>query len=192
MEYPGIKAEEPHPYVLLAKRAVQLTASRLDPFFYIDACEYSTKPEMTIKRGCFVSIKKVPQGELRGCIGTIHPMRDSLWEEIVSNARAAASEDPRFPPLGTKELARCHVSVDILEEPTLIEDLSDLDPSIYGVIVEGGGRKGVLLPDLEGVETADRQISMAMRKAGIGVGERVVLYRFKVNRFTEVPAERGG
>ncbi|MFA5621502.1 MAG: AmmeMemoRadiSam system protein A [Thermovirgaceae bacterium] len=190
MGYPEVKAAEPHPYVLLAKRAVQLTASRLDPFFYIEAREYSAKPEMTIKRGCFVSIKKAPLGELRGCIGTIRPVRDNLWEEIVSNARAAASEDPRFFPLEAEEMTQCRVSVDILDEPALIEDLSNLDPSIYGVIVERGGRKGILLPDLEGVDTVEQQISIAMRKAGIGMGEKVVLSRFKVSRFSEDPAER--
>ncbi|HOG13993.1 MAG TPA: AmmeMemoRadiSam system protein A [Synergistales bacterium] len=180
----------PHPYVLLAKRAVCLTASRLDPFLYIDRGQYCAMPEMTVRRGCFVSIKKGPHGELRGCIGTIRPVRENLWEEIVANARAAASEDPRFPPLEPGETAECLVSVDILDEPAPIEDLSELDPFLYGVIVERGGRKGVLLPDLEGVDTVEQQISIAMRKAGIGPEGEVVIYRFKVSRFSEVDLER--
>lgn len=141
MGAPRGERPSPHPYVLLAKRAVCLTASRLDPFLYIDRGKYCAMPEMTVRRGCFVSIKKGPLGELRGCIGTVRPVRENLWEEIVANARAAASEDPRFPPLEPGETAACLVSVDILDEPAPIEDLSDLDPSLYGVIVERGGEK---------------------------------------------------
>jgi len=189
-----LKSERPspHPYVALAKRAVRLTASRVDPFLYIDRSEYCTIPEMTVRRGCFVSIKKAPLGELRGCIGTIRPLRKYLWQEIVANARAAASEDPRFPPLESAEAAECLVSVDVLDEPAPIGDLSDLDPFLYGVIVEGRGRKGVLLPDLEGVDTVEQQISIAMRKAGIGPGEEVVIFRFKVSRFSEFDPGRDG
>lgn len=109
-----LKSERPspHPYVALAKRAVRLTASRVDPFLYIDRSEYCTIPEMTVRRGCFVSIKKAPLGELRGCIGTIRPLRKYLWQEIVANARAAASEDPRFPP--SSPLKRRNVSFQLM------------------------------------------------------------------------------
>ncbi len=134
---------------------------------------------------CFVSIK-TKDGELRGCIGTIEATKDTLAEEIVANAIAAARSDPRFEPVTYDELQNLQFSVDVLlpSEPTKLEDL---DPQIYGVIVEDetGKRRGLLLPDIRGIKSAEEQVRIATRKAGIGRDEPVKLSRFKVLRFRE-------
>jgi AmmeMemoRadiSam system protein A len=142
-------------------------------------------PVLRRPAACFVSIK-TDDGELRGCIGTIEPQRDSLAEELIENAVSAATRDPRFPPVSAEELPRLRYSVDVLSEPEPAE-FKDLDPKTYGVIVEdeSGVRRGLLLPDLEGVETAAQQVQIAARKAGIGPDEPVRLYRFRVDRFPE-------
>jgi AmmeMemoRadiSam system protein A/AmmeMemoRadiSam system protein B len=134
---------------------------------------------------CFVSIK-TDDGELRGCIGTVAPVRPSLAEELIENAVSAATRDPRFPPVSAQELPRLRYSVDVLSEPEPAE-FEDLDPKNYGVIVEdeAGTRRGLLLPDIEGVETAEQQLQIASRKAGISPRESVRLYRFRVRRFPE-------
>jgi AmmeMemoRadiSam system protein A/AmmeMemoRadiSam system protein B len=134
---------------------------------------------------CFVCIKTLT-GELRGCIGTIEPAKQTLAEEVVLNAVNAASRDPRFKPVTSDELASLRYSVDILGEPEPAT-LEDLDPATYGVIVEGesSGLRGLLLPDIEGVDTAARQVEIAVRKAGIRPGEPIKLFRFVVQRFRE-------
>jgi AmmeMemoRadiSam system protein A/AmmeMemoRadiSam system protein B len=134
---------------------------------------------------CFVSIK-TDDGELRGCIGTVEPLRTSLAEELIANAVSAATRDPRFPPVSAQELPHLRYSVDVLSEPEPTQ-FEDLDPSIYGVIVEdeAGTRRGLLLPDIEGVETAAQQVQIAARKAGISPREPLRLYRFRVRRFAE-------
>jgi MEMO1 family protein len=134
---------------------------------------------------CFVSIKTA-DGELRGCIGTVEPSRASLADELIANAVSAATRDPRFPPVAESELATLRYSVDILHAPEPAE-FADLDPKVYGVIVEdeGARRRGLLLPDIAGVETAADQVQIAARKAGIGPRESVRLYRFRVERFRE-------
>ncbi|HIC95931.1 TPA: AmmeMemoRadiSam system protein A [Candidatus Bipolaricaulota bacterium] len=133
------------------------------------------------RAGVFVSIKK--GGMLRGCIGTFLPMEENLAEEIITNAISSATRDYRFPPISPQELAELEYSVDILTppEPAKVEEL---DPKRYGVLVEseGGGRRGLLLPDLEGVETVEEQLAIARRKAGIGPDEPIRIYRFEVER----------
>jgi len=137
--------------------------------------------ELRRKRaGVFVCLKK--DGELRGCIGTIEPVSPSIAEEIRGNAINSATRDPRFLPVSTDELDRLTYSVDVLGEPEEIPDMSYLDPKDYGVIVRSGPRSGLLLPDLEGVDTAADQVRIAMMKAGIKSGEPVTLQRFKVTR----------
>ncbi|MBO7403930.1 MAG: AmmeMemoRadiSam system protein A [Clostridia bacterium] len=132
------------------------------------------------RAGAFVSIHK--QGQLRGCIGTISPTKDSLAEEIIANAVSASSRDPRFDPIRPDELPCLEISVDVLGEPESIDTAAELDVKRYGVIVTKGMRRGLLLPDLEGVDTVEEQISIARRKAGIGAGEKVSLERFEVIR----------
>lgn len=133
------------------------------------------------RAGAFVSLKK--QGDLRGCIGTFEPTRSNLAEEIVSNAISSCSRDPRFEPVREGELDQLEVSVDVLGEPEPVADESKLDPREYGVIVRSGRRLGLLLPDLEGVNTVEEQLDIARRKAGIGPREPVELFRFKVRRY---------
>jgi AmmeMemoRadiSam system protein A len=131
--------------------------------------------------GVFVSLKKF--GELRGCIGTIEPTRANLIEEVKHNAIAAATRDPRFEPVKTAELADLVYSVDVLKAAETISGLAELDPKRYGVIVRQGLRQGLLLPNLEGVETAAEQVAIAKRKAGISPDEAVELERFEVVRY---------
>jgi AmmeMemoRadiSam system protein A len=137
------------------------------------------------RQACFVSIK-MQDGNLRGCIGTVEPEHDTLASEIISNAIKSATRDPRFFPVTEAELSSLRYSVDVLEppEPAWFEDL---DPSTYGVVVEDerGRRRGLLLPAIEGVETASQQVQIAARKAGIAAGEPLTLYRFRTRRFRE-------
>ena len=142
-------------------------------------------PELRRRAACFVTLKK--RGELRGCIGTILPRHETLREEIAANAAAAALEDPRFPPVRPRELKEISISVDVLSAPEEIDTLSSLDPKRWGVIVEKEGQRGVLLPDLEGVDSAEDQVSIAARKAGISSLEGISLLRFTVARRKEVP-----
>lgn len=140
-------------------------------------------PDELFKRraGCFVTLHKL-DGSLRGCIGTFLPTRENLALEIRDNAIASATKDPRFPPVSPEELDDIEVSVDILSEPEEVEDVSQLDPKKYGVIVEKGWRRGLLLPDIEGVETVERQLEIAKMKAGI-YEDDFKIYRFTVERY---------
>ena len=132
------------------------------------------------RAGAFVSLHK--DGNLRGCIGTIAATRDTLAEEILQNAISACSRDPRFEPVTIEELDDIEYSVDVLGEAERVFDVKELDVKRYGVIVENGGRRGLLLPDLEGVDTVEEQIAIAKRKAGIRPEEKVALWRFEVIR----------
>jgi AmmeMemoRadiSam system protein A len=135
---------------------------------------------LTERAGVFVSIKK--DGELRGCIGTIAPVRDNIAGEILSNSVSAAARDPRFEPVGEDELDSLTYSVDVLAAPEPISGPEELDVKRYGVIVSLGGRRGLLLPDLDGVDTPEQQIDIARRKGGIGENEAYALERFEVIR----------
>lgn len=134
---------------------------------------------------CFVCIKSFGR-ELRGCVGTIEPEKNTLAEEVIANAIKAASRDPRFPPLAQDELPFVRYSVDILESPEPAR-FEDLDPAVFGVVVvdHSGSRRGLLLPDIESIETPERQVSVAARKAGIKPGAPLRLYRFRTRRFSE-------
>ncbi|MGI6212270.1 MAG: AmmeMemoRadiSam system protein A [Anaerovoracaceae bacterium] len=138
-------------------------------------------PEMTEQAaGAFVSIHKA--GNLRGCIGTIEPQQPNVAEEIVSNAVSAAVRDPRFDPITPAELSQLEITVDILGKPEPVSSEAELDVKKYGVIVSRGNRRGLLLPDLDGVTDVSEQIAIARRKAGIGPKEDVTLERFEVIR----------
>ena len=138
-------------------------------------------PEMEKRAGVFVSIHKGE--ELRGCIGTIEPARSNVAEEIIANAVAAATQDPRFDPVTPGELKDLEINVDVLTEPQPVADPATLDPKKYGVIVECGYRRGLLLPDLPGVDSVQEQINICCAKGGIRPGEPVKLYKFEVNRY---------
>ena len=133
-----------------------------------------------VRAGVFVSIKK--DGQLRGCIGTISPVKENVGMEIMSNAVSAATHDPRFEPVHEEELSDLVYSVDVLCEPELVTNEKELDPKRYGVIVQTGSRRGLLLPDLEGIDTVAKQLETARRKAGINANENVKMARFEVVR----------
>jgi AmmeMemoRadiSam system protein A len=141
-------------------------------------------PEMEKRAGTFVSIHK--HGMLRGCIGTIEPTQANVAQEVIQNAISAAIHDPRFPAIVPEELADLDIKVDVLGEPEPVESQEELDPKRYGVIVKSARdqRRGLLLPDLEGVDTVEYQVDIARRKAGIMPGEPIELYRFEVVRYT--------
>jgi AmmeMemoRadiSam system protein A len=138
-------------------------------------------PEMKGKAGVFVSLKK--HGELRGCIGTFEPTRPNIAEETITNAISSATLDPRFPPVTPQELGELEYSVDVLSPPEPVEGRDQLDPRRYGVIVERGWQRGLLLPDLEGVDSVEQQVEICRLKAGIAPDEAVKLYRFEVKRY---------
>jgi AmmeMemoRadiSam system protein A/AmmeMemoRadiSam system protein B len=140
---------------------------------------------LSARAGCFVSIK-TRDGELRGCIGTIDPVKDTLAEEIILNAIGSANSDPRFSPVRAEELPALKYSVDVLSPPEACT-ADDLDPKLFGVIVEdeGGAHRGLLLPNLPSIDTASEQIEMASRKAGIPPHARLRLFRFRADRYSE-------
>jgi hypothetical protein len=174
--YAGIILRRMSPIVQLAKKAVET---------YVNEGKVirpeELTPEMKQKAGTFVSIHK--RGGLRGCIGTFEPTRRNVAEEIISNAISSATRDPRFPPVSPNELEDLDYSVDVLTKPREVESKEELDPKKYGVIVECGWRKGLLLPDLKGVDSVDEQINICCQKAGISPGEPVKLYCFEVKRY---------
>jgi AmmeMemoRadiSam system protein A len=189
-------------YVRLAKEAIE-TYVKEGKILPLPA---SLPKEMTEKKaGVFVSIHKksgelrglprrrAPRGRerrprreasvLRGCIGTFLPTKKNIAEEIIMNAIAAATEDPRFPPVMPSELPDLKISVDVLSEPKLVPSTYPLNPKRYGLIVSTpDGRRGLLLPDIPGVETAEQQITICRRKAGIGSTEMVKYSIFTVKR----------
>ena len=168
------------PYVALARESLEV---------YI--CSHTVLPLrkslpkdlLTCRGGVFVSLKKF--GELRGCIGTIAPVQENLAQEIISNAISAGTRDPRFLPVEEKELPYLEYSVDVLKEAEQIDSLEQLDVRRYGVIVSDEHRRGLLLPDLEGVDTPLQQISIALNKAGMDPYEPFLLERFEVVRHHE-------
>ena len=159
------------PYVKLAARSCK---------HYVEFREFLPRPDglpeemLGTRAGCFVSLHK--GGALRGCIGTISPVQACLADEIIHNAVSAAAFDPRFNPVRQEEFRGIAFSVDVLEEPEDIQSQEQLDPLVYGVIVSSGIRRGLLLPNLEGISTAEEQVGIARRKAGIGMREPVSVF----------------
>jgi AmmeMemoRadiSam system protein A len=166
-----------HPLVQLAHKTIEAYVREHKTI----APPADLTPEMQQRAGVFVSLHK--HGDLRGCIGTFQPTTPSVAQEIIHNAISAATQDPRFPPVHPSELDALEISVDVLTDPEPVQSEAQLDPKRYGVIVQSGWRRGLLLPDLEGVDTVDYQIEIARRKAGIGAREQVQLYRFEVKRY---------
>ena len=173
----GQMMSEEHPLVQLARSTIESYigyGSMIDPPQELSA-------QMKRRAGVFVSLHS--KGNLRGCIGTIEPTQANVAQEIIHNAVNAATEDPRFPPVRPDELGELEISVDVLTEPEKVESEDQLDPKRYGVVVRSGVRRGLLLPDLEGVDTVRQQVDIARRKAWIDPGEKVELYRFEVIRY---------
>ncbi len=141
--------------------------------------------EFNIQLACFVSIHNKDES-LRGCIGTIEPREDNLWLEIISNAISACTRDSRFSAIEPNELDNIEVSVDVLSKPEKLEDITKLDSKIYGVIVtDGNYSRGVLLPDIDGIDTVEEQIRIAKRKAGLAdmENEFLEIYSFTSTRY---------
>ncbi len=166
-----------HPLVALARKTIES---------YVREGKIISPPaeltlEMKERAGVFVSLHR--KNSLRGCIGTFTPTTENVAKEIIRNAIASSTEDPRFPPVGADELSDLEISVDVLTAPEPISSQGELDPKCYGCIVRSGFRSGLLLPDLEGVDTPEQQIAICKRKAGIDEDEKVDLYRFKVRRY---------
>lgn len=137
------------------------------------------------KAGTFVSIK-TGTGDLRGCIGTIFPTKENIIDEIIHNAIAAATRDPRFEEIRRQELNNLKYSVDILFPPEPVQSIEELNPKTHGIIIMSkSGRQALLLPDLEGVDTVEDQIMICRRKAGISQNEPIVVRKFNVKRYTE-------
>jgi AmmeMemoRadiSam system protein A len=172
-----IKSYEISPQVKLAREAAETYVKK---GITIPPPDKLT-PELKETAGVFVSIHKF--GELRGCIGTFEPTQKNVAEEIIVNAISSATRDPRFPPVAPKELKDLEYSVDLLTKPEPVKSKDQLDPKKYGVIVECGLRRGLLLPDLEGVDSVDQQIDICCQKAGIAPDEPIKLYCFTVKRY---------
>lgn len=176
-----------HPYVKLARLTVTryLSGDHRPP----DGAEVDPDETLwNLERACFVSVKTLC-GDLRGCIGTILPSGATLDREIAANAVSAAVRDPRFPPMRADELDGVTFSVDVLTLPEPVTNQDELDPKVWGVIVSKGFRRGVLLPDLEGVESVRRQLEIAAGKAGICGLSGVTIERFRVARYKEAPED---
>jgi AmmeMemoRadiSam system protein A len=172
-----MQREKEDDYVRLARRSLEN---------YVKTGDRIPLPEglpgemYTERAGAFVSIHK--NGALRGCIGTILPTKDCLAKEIIENAISASTADPRFSPVREDELKWLEINVDVLTKPEPIGSKEELDVRRYGVIVSCGARRGLLLPDLPGVDTVDQQIDIARKKGGIAPGEKIQLQRFEVVR----------
>ncbi len=167
-----------HPLVKLAKDAVELYIREKKTLAVRDE---DLTPEMRERAGVFVCLKT--RGMLRGCIGTFQPAEKNVAVEVVRNAISAATCDPRFTCVEARELPDIEYSVDVLTAPEQVQGFADLDPKRYGVIVQAGNRRGLLLPDLEGVDTVEEQVGISMQKAGIRPGTPVTLSRFEVKRY---------
>jgi AmmeMemoRadiSam system protein B/AmmeMemoRadiSam system protein A len=176
-DFTRINGHIPSPLVRLARKTVE-TYVREGTVIEPD----KLTSEMKGKAGVFVSIHKFDN--LRGCIGTFEPTEENIAREIIRNAINSATTDPRFLPIAPNELKDLEFSVDVLTRPERGENKDKLDPKIHGLIVECDYRRGLLLPDLEGVDTVEQQLSICCQKAGIAPGEPIKLYRFEVKRYT--------
>ena len=170
------KAEPESEQAKLAKMALESFVLRKE---FIEPPQDSSL--LNLRAGAFVTLYK--NGQLRGCIGTIEPVQESLAAEIIENAVSAGMYDPRFPPVTPEELPDLTYSVDVLSPAEEVASSDFLDPRRYGVIVESNGRRGLLLPDLEGVDTVEQQVMIALQKAGIRPDEPYRLLRFQVQRY---------
>jgi len=168
---------------------VKLARGSLKDHFHNNGIDIKKPEGLEFRAGAFVSIKSKSGNALRGCIGTIAATRDDIYEEIICNAYNAAFCDPRFPELQETELNNIIISVDLIMPAEIIDDIEELDPKRYGVILERGKKRGLLLPDLDGVDTVKDQVSIAARKAGISynkiLDEETNIYRFEVIRYKE-------
>lgn len=170
---------EPHPLVQLARATIEAYVRykhRLKP-------AEAPAPIEGEPAGVFVTLHTRSTGELRGCIGTISPTEKSLAQEVINNAISAATRDPRFPAVRPQELDDLVIDVSVLYPPEPIASEDELDPKRYGVIVQRGWQRGLLLPDIEGIDDVQTQLWYARRKAGLGDDEPVEMFRFRVEKY---------
>jgi len=169
-----------HPLVELARQTLEETVIHHHRF----AAPANLVQEFPAPAPVFVTLRSA-NGELRGCIGSVAPIANSLAEEVVAESVAAATRDPRFEPVAADEVPSLQIEVSVLSEPEPIDSLDELDPARYGVIVvrQRDGRRGLLLPDIEGIETPEMQVRIARRKAWIGEQEPVRLFRFRAEKY---------
>ncbi len=167
-----------HPYV---KWAIEVIENYVKYRRIIEPYEGLPKELFERKAGCFVTLHNL-DGSLRGCIGTFMPVHENLAYEIRDNAIAAATRDPRFPPVEPYELDNIIVNVDVLSPYEPVRSIAELDPKKYGIIVQKGWRRGLLLPDIEGVDTIEEQMRIAKLKAGI-FDDDFEIYKFAVERY---------
>jgi len=167
-----------HPLVQLARKTIEAYVGEGK---VIDPPDELT-PEMRRRAGVFVSLHN--KGQLRGCIGTLAPTQANVAQEVIRNAISSATQDPRFPPVRPSELKDLEISVDVLSEPEPVSGLDELDPKRFGVIVQKGFRRGLLLPDLPTVNSVQEQVKIARQKAWIDPEENgVQILRFTVKRY---------
>ncbi len=166
-----------HPYVSLARESVGHFLNHHTKL----PCPDPLSQDLQARTGAFVSIKKKRQ--LRGCIGTLEPSEANLAVEIIENALKAALHDPRFSPVSVEELEDLSYSVDVLRPLEKISSASELDPKVYGLVVRSNSKQGVLLPDLEGVDSIEDQIRICRDKGKIADDEPLEMYRFRVDRY---------
>ena len=165
------------PLVRLARLSIRAHLSGSNPHRTL-ADRFSNPPQ-----GCFVSLKL--RSRLRGCIGTVLPTQPTLEQEVVANAIAAATRDPRFDPLRLEELDAVTLSIDLLSPPEPVQSSGELDPARFGLVLRAGEKCGVLLPDLPGVETVAQQIEICRQKGQITDREPAIMERFQVIRIEE-------
>ncbi len=170
-----------HPLVELARQALVTTIGEGQTF--VPTAEL--RAQFAHPAPVFVTLR-ANDGELRGCIGTITATQKTLADEVAAESVAAATRDPRFPPVSPAEIAGLHIEVSVLSPAEPVESLAQLDPAQYGVIVvrQRDGRRGLLLPGIPSITTAAEQVTMARRKAWIGDDEPVALYRFRTAKYT--------
>lgn len=167
-----------HPFVILARRAIKT---------YLATGQISARPEplpreMLQPGAVFVSLH-LANGLLRGCRGTITPTEPTLADAIIKTAVASATDDPRFVPMTLAEMEGLDIKVDVLSPLEAVSDLSELDEKKYGVLIQSGSRRALLLPDIQAVDSVPRQLELVRKKAGLSPDEPAELYRFTVTRY---------
>jgi len=166
-----------HPFIKLAIQSVRHYLEHGVPL----PCPENLTDDLLQPKGAFVSIKN--NGKLRGCIGELTPTRENLAIEIIQNAVSAASRDPRFAPISRDEITDLTFSVDVLTPLEKVDDVSQLDCKKFGLTVKAGDKQGVLLPDLEGIDSVADQLRICLKKGGIDQSKSYEMYRFEVERY---------
>ena len=169
-----------HPFIALAYQAIET---------YLKTGQIIAPPaplpdDMVEPGAVFVSLH-LADGRLRGCRGTITPTQPNLAEAIIHTAIASAIDDPRFPPMTSTELEGLDVKIDVLSPMEPVADINQLNEKIYGVFIQSGHHRALLLPDIAAVDSVARQLQLVRHKAGLSVDEPAELYRFTVTRYQE-------